>query len=132
VGNATKQIESLVKTIQSDTQEAMLSMEQTTSNVVEGARVAENAGRSLEEIESVSSSLAQQIQQIAHDAREQLEEAAHIRETMSLISEETNVSALNSQVSANKIGQLTDLAQELEASVAGFKLPDAGDDAVSA
>jgi twitching motility protein PilJ len=124
VGNATKQIESLVKTIQSDTQEAMLSMEQTTSNVVEGARVAENAGRSLEEIESVSSSLAQQIQQIAQDAREQLEEAAHIRETMSLISEETNVSALNSQVSANKIGQLTELAQELETSVAGFKLPE--------
>jgi len=125
VGNATKQIESLVKTIQSDTQEAMLSMEQTTTNVVEGARVAENAGRSLEEIESVSSNLAEQIRVIAQAAREQLDEAGHIRETMSRISEETNVSAMNSQVSANKVGQLTSLAQELQNSVAGFKLPDA-------
>ncbi|MEW5839057.1 MAG: methyl-accepting chemotaxis protein [Pseudomonadota bacterium] len=125
VGNATKQIESLVKTIQSDTQEAMLSMEQTTANVVEGAHVAENAGRSLEEIEMVSSELAEQIRKIAQDAREQLEEAARIRETMSNISEETNVSAMNAQVSANKVGQLTELSQELQNSVAGFKLPDA-------
>ncbi len=125
VGNATKQIESLVKTIQSDTQEAMLSMEQTTTNVVEGARIAENAGRSLEEIEMVSSELAEQIRKIAQDAREQLDEAARIRETMSNISEETNVSAMNAQVSANKVGQLTELSQELQNSVAGFKLPDA-------
>ncbi len=125
VGNATKQIESLVKTIQSDTQEAMLSMEQTTSNVVEGAHIAENAGRSLEEIESVSSSLAEQIRTIAQAAREQLDEAARIRETMNSISEETNVSAMNAQVSANKVGQLTELSQELQNSVAGFKLPDA-------
>ncbi|MGD9888198.1 MAG: methyl-accepting chemotaxis protein [Halothiobacillaceae bacterium] len=124
VGNATKQIESLVKTIQSDTQEAMLSMEQTTSNVVEGAQIAENAGRSLEEIEMVSSELAEQIRTIAQAAREQLDEAARIRETMNRISEETNVSAMNSQVSANKVGQLTGLAQELQNSVAGFKLPD--------
>ena len=125
VGNATKQIESLVKTIQSDTQEAMLSMEQTTANVVEGAHIAENAGRSLEEIESVSSSLAEQIRVIAQAAREQLDEAARIRETMNSISEETNVSAMNAQVSANKVGQLTELSQELQNSVAGFKLPDA-------
>jgi twitching motility protein PilJ len=125
VGNATKQIESLVKTIQSDTQEAMLSMEQTTTNVVQGAQIAENAGRSLEEIESVSSSLAEQIRVIAQAAREQLDEAGRIRETMSRISEETNVSAMNSQVSANKVGQLTNLATELQNSVAGFKLPDA-------
>ncbi len=124
VGNATKQIESLVKTIQSDTQEAMLSMEQTTANVVEGAHIAENAGRSLEEIESVSASLAEQIRTIADAAREQLEEAARIREAMSQISEETNVSAMNAQVSANKVGQLTELSQELQSSVAGFKLPD--------
>jgi twitching motility protein PilJ len=103
----------------------MLSMEQTTTNVVQGAQIAENAGRSLEEIESVSSSLAEQIRVIAQEAREQLDEAGRIRETMSRISEETNVSAMNSQVSANKVGQLTNLAQELQNSVAGFKLPEA-------
>ncbi|MEO1751717.1 methyl-accepting chemotaxis protein [Thiofaba sp. EF100] len=124
VGNATKQIETLVKTIQSDTQEAMLSMEQTTTNVVGGAQVAENAGRSLEEIETVSATLAQRIQAIAQAAREQLEEAARIRETMHLISEQTSSTAQDAQEAAQEIGKLNELASELRTSVAGFKLPE--------
>ncbi|MGD9709066.1 MAG: methyl-accepting chemotaxis protein [Halothiobacillaceae bacterium] len=123
VGNATKQIETLVKTIQSDTQEAMLSMEQTTTNVVGGAQVAENAGRSLEEIETVSATLAQRIQAIAQAAREQLDEAARIRETMHLISEQTSSTAQDAQEAAQEIGKLNELASELRTSVAGFKLP---------
>jgi methyl-accepting chemotaxis protein len=51
---ATKQIEQLVKTIQSDTNEAVISMEQTTSEVVRGARLAQDAGVALEEIQTVS------------------------------------------------------------------------------
>ncbi|MGC8731524.1 MAG: methyl-accepting chemotaxis protein, partial [Halothiobacillaceae bacterium] len=124
VGNATKQIETLVKTIQSDTQEAMLSMERTTANVVGGAQVAENAGRSLEEIETVSATLAQRIQAIAQAAREQLEEAARIRETMHLISEQTSSTAQDAQEAAQEIGKLNELASELRTSVAGFKLPE--------
>jgi twitching motility protein PilJ len=124
VGNATKQIETLVKTIQSDTQEAMLSMEQTTTNVVGGAQVAENAGRSLEEIETVSATLAQRIHAIAQAAREQLEEAARIRETMHTISEQTTNTAQDAQEAAQEIGKLNELASELRTSVAGFKLPD--------
>ncbi|MEW6765466.1 MAG: methyl-accepting chemotaxis protein [Pseudomonadota bacterium] len=123
VANATKQIESLVKTIQSDTHEAMLSMEQTTTNVVGGAQVAENAGRSLEEIETVSATLAQRIQAIAQAAQEQLEEAARIRETMHAISEQTAYTARDTEDAAQKIGQLNDLANELRTSVSGFKLP---------
>ncbi|MDM7322652.1 MAG: methyl-accepting chemotaxis protein, partial [Gammaproteobacteria bacterium] len=124
VGNATKQIETLVKTIQSDTQEAMLSMEQTTTNVVSGAQVAENAGRSLEEIETVSATLAQRIQAIAQAAREQMQEAARIRETMRLISAQTSSTAQEAQEAAQEIGKLNELASELRTSVAGFKLPE--------
>jgi twitching motility protein PilJ len=124
VGNATKQIETLVKTIQSDTQEAMLSMEQTTTNVVGGAQLAENAGRSLEEIETVSATLAQRIQAIAQAAREQLEEAARIRETMHQISQQTTSTAQDAQEAAQEIGKLNELASELRTSVAGFKLPE--------
>ncbi|MEW6445001.1 MAG: methyl-accepting chemotaxis protein [Pseudomonadota bacterium] len=123
VANATKQIESLVKTIQSDTHEAMLSMEQTTTNVVGGAQVAENAGRSLEEIETVSATLAQRIQAIAQAAQDQLAEAARIRETMHAISEQTAHTANDTQEAARKIGQLNDLASDLRTSVSGFKLP---------
>ena len=124
VGNATKQIETLVKTIQSDTQEAMLSMEHTTTNVVGGAQVAENAGRSLEEIETVSATLAQRIQAIAQAAREQLDEAARIRETMHVISEQTSSTAQDAQEAAQVIGQLNELSSELRTSVSGFKLPE--------
>ena len=56
--NATKRIETLVQTIQSDTNEAVSSMEQTTSEVVAGARLAEDAGTALGEIEKVSSDLS--------------------------------------------------------------------------
>jgi len=125
VANATKQIESLVKTIQTDTHEAMLSMEQTTTNVVGGAKVAENAGRSLEEIETVSATLAQRIQVIALAAQGQLDEAARIRETMHVISEQTAETSRETQGAAQKIGQLTDLANDLRTSVSGFKLPEA-------
>ncbi len=62
---ATKQIEALVKTIQNDTNEAVISMEQTTSEVVRGARLAQDAGVALEEIENVSTSLAELIQNIS-------------------------------------------------------------------
>src|SRR5699024_3459190 len=61
-GNATKQIEALVKTIQTDTNEAAISMEQSTAGVVSGARQAEEAGAALQEIESVSQQLSGLIQ----------------------------------------------------------------------
>ncbi len=125
VASATKQIESLVKTIQSDTHEAMISMEQTTTNVVGGTQVAENAGRSLEEIETVSATLAQRIQAIAQAAQDQLDEAARIRETMHAISAQTANTARDTQEAAHKIGQLNDLANDLRTSVSGFKLPGA-------
>jgi hypothetical protein len=48
--NATKQIEVLVRTIQADTNEAVVSMERTTTDVVGGALLAENAGAALEEM----------------------------------------------------------------------------------
>ena len=67
---ATKQIEALVKTIQSDTNEAVISMEHTTAEVVRGARLAQDAGIALEEIENVSMSLAELIQNISNAARQ--------------------------------------------------------------
>lgn len=55
---ATRQIEALVRTIQSDTNEAVVSMERSTTDVVGGALLAENAGAALEEIEQVSNQIA--------------------------------------------------------------------------
>ncbi len=67
--NATKQIEVLVRTIQTDTNEAVVSMERSTTDVVGGALLAENAGAALEEIEQVSNQIASLVQNISASAR---------------------------------------------------------------
>src|SRR3984957_5560277 len=69
--NATKQIEVLVRTIQTDTNEAVVSMERSTTDVVGGALLAENAGAALEEIEQVSNQIASLVQNISASSRQQ-------------------------------------------------------------
>ena len=121
---ATKQIEALVKTIQSDTNEAVISMEHTTSEVVRGARLAQDAGVALEEIENVSTNLAELIQNISNAARQQSSSAAHISNTMNVIQEITSQTSSGTNQTAQSIGNLAEMAAELRESVAGFKLPE--------
>lgn len=124
---ATKQIEALVKTIQSDTNEAVISMEQTTAEVVRGARLAQDAGTALEEIEKVSQELAELIQNISNAARQQASSAGHISNTMNVIQEITSQTSSGTTATAQSIGNLADMANELRESVAGFKLPEEGE-----
>ncbi|SFR63112.1 twitching motility protein PilJ [Marinobacter daqiaonensis] len=121
---ATKQIEALVKTIQSDTNEAVISMEHTTAEVVRGARLAQDAGVALEEIENVSMSLAELIQNISNAARQQASSAAHISNTMNVIQEITSQTSSGTNATARSIGNLAEMASELRSSVAGFTLPE--------
>jgi twitching motility protein PilJ len=121
---ATKQIAALVKTIQSDTTEAVISMEQTTSEVVAGARRAQDAGVALEEIENVSSSLAELIQNISNAARQQAVSAGHVSNTMNVIQEITAQTVGATEQTASSIGRLAAMAVEMRESVEGFKLPD--------
>lgn len=123
-GNATDQIEALVKAIQTDTNEAVISMESSTAEVVHGARLAQDAGVALEEIERVSTSLADLIQNISNAARQQAASAGHVSNTMNVIQEITNQTSEGTANTANSIGKLAELADELNDSIAGFKLPD--------
>ncbi len=128
---ATKQIEALVKTIQNDTNEAVISMEQTTSEVVRGARLAQDAGVALEEIENVSKNLAELIQNISNAARQQASSAGHISNTMNVIQEITSQTSAGTTATAKSIGNLAEMANQLRESVAGFKLPEMGYDETS-
>jgi len=121
--NATKQIESLVQAIQSDTNEAVASMEQTTSEVVDGAKRTENAGDALAEIEAVSNDLAELIQNISESAKQQSVAATNISGTMNVIQEITTQTSVGTQQTAESIGNLVELANELRLSVQDFKLP---------
>jgi twitching motility protein PilJ len=126
-GNATKQIAALVETIQTDTNEAVSSMEQTTTGVVTGAKLAEDAGNALSEIETVSKQLADLIQGISREAREQASAAIHISESMNVIKRITLETSEGTKETAKSIGNLNELANALKTSVAGFKLPDTED-----
>ncbi|MGA9702474.1 methyl-accepting chemotaxis protein [Pseudomonas sp.] len=120
---ATRQIETLVRAIQTDTNEAVISMEQTTTEVVRGARLAQDAGVALEEIEGVSKTLAALIQSISNAAQQQTSSAGQISLTMNVIQQITTQTSSGSTATAESIGNLAKMASQLRRSVSGFTLP---------
>ena len=121
-GEATKQIEAIVKTIQADTQDAVAAMEKSTVGVVEGAKLSDAAGQALAEIQRVSRELAELIGRISAQTQRQSASVTDVTRGMQgilRISEETTDGTKQTNVS---IGQLTKLAAELRSSVAGFKV----------
>lgn len=122
--DATRRIETLVQTIQSDTSEAMSSMEQTTSQVVSGARLAEDAGEALESIEKVSNDLAGLIQEISSQAQEQSKNATRIAELMNSIRDISIQTSEGTGQTAKSVASLAELVRKLRESVADFKLPE--------
>ncbi len=122
--NATKQIEGIVTAIQADTNEAVASMEQTTTEVVKGAQRAENAGAALEEIESVSSSLAELIDKISKAASQYADGAGKVSKSMILIEDVTRQTSLGTSGAARSIEELVGMAENLKQQVSGFRLPD--------
>ncbi len=121
-GEATKQIEAIVKTIQADTQDAVAAMEKSTVGVVEGTKLSDAAGQALEEIRKVSRELAELIGGISEQAQKQSASVTDVTKGMQgilKITEETTEGTKQTNVS---IGQLTRLAAELRSSVAGFKV----------
>ncbi len=122
---ATKQIEVLVRTIQADTNEAVVSMERSTTDVVGGALLAENAGAALEEIEQVSNQIASLVQNISASARQQASAAQNISRNMQVLREISSQAAENSASTSNSVGKLAELSSGLRKSVAGFRLPNA-------
>ena len=121
--SATKQIESLVKTIQADTQEAITSMERSTANVVGGAKSAEEAGLALTRIEASSQELAKVIQDIAGASRAQSAETTKLAVVMQGIREVSVQTSSTAHQTAESVNELNVLSAKLRESVAGFKLP---------
>ena len=121
-GEATKQIEAIVKTIQADTQDAVAAMEKSTVGVVEGTKLSDAAGQALDEIRRVSRELAELIGGISAQTQKQSASVSDVTRGMQgilKITEETTEGTKQTNVS---IGQLTKLAAELRSSVAGFKV----------
>ncbi len=121
--NATKQIEVLVRTIQADTNEAVVSMERSTTDVVGGALLAENAGAALDEIEQVSNQIASLVQNISGSARQQAGAAADVTRRTTRLKEIGDQTGKATGATAASISKLSELATQLRKSVEGFALP---------
>jgi twitching motility protein PilJ len=121
---ATKQIATLIRTIQSETDEAVAAMETTTHEVAAGSELANRAGQTLIEIEGVSKRLAELIQSISQAAKQQARGSESLAVSMDEISEVTQQTAAGTKQATVSIGTLALLADELRASVSTFRLPD--------
>ena len=121
--NATKQIEVLTSTIQADTKEAVVSMERSTTDVVGGALLAENAGAALDEIEQVSNQIASLVQNISSSARQQAGSAADVTRRTTKLREISEQTGKATTATAAAISKLSEFASQLRRSVAGFTLP---------
>jgi len=119
---ATKQIAAIVKTIQTDTQDAVSAMEQSTMGVVEGAKLSDAAGQALSEIGQVSRNLAGLIEGISSSTQEQADSATRVAQLMQEILRITEQTTVGTKRTAEAVDELTGLASELKGSVAGFKV----------
>jgi len=120
---ATKKISGLIKSIQSDTNEAIAAMEETTREVVAESGLANEAGQKLAEIEKISKQLAEIIQSISLASKQQSRGSEGVAKSMSEISQVTQQTAAGAKQAAISIRKLTELADDLRGSLNRFKLP---------
>jgi methyl-accepting chemotaxis protein len=124
VAEATKRVGGIVKTIQGDTYEAVVAMEESTQEVIEGSRLADEAGRALQRIYSAVDRQAQMINDIAHGANERRQVAETVAVAMGQIADVTKQTNSTTQDTMTSVSYLAELAEQLRASVAAFRLPD--------
>jgi methyl-accepting chemotaxis protein len=120
---ATKKIAGLVKAIQGETREAVTAMEEGTREVVEGSRLANEAGQALARIETVSTKLAALIQSITEAAQQQAGGSQEVARAMGEISEVTQRTAEGTRMAAIAVQHLAAFADDLRGSVSTFRLP---------
>ena len=120
--DATRQIAALVKAIQTDTQDAVAAMERSTQGVVEGAKLSDNAGTALSEIDRVSRRLAELIEQISNATLREAESANEVAGNIQHIFAVTEQTGEGTRSTAAQVRELSAMAEELRQSVARFKI----------
>ena len=120
--DATRQISALVKAIQTDTQDAVAAMERSTQGVVEGAKLSDNAGTALSEIDRVSRRLAELIEQISNSASREADSANEVAGNIQHIFAVTEQTGEGTRSTAQQVRELSIMAEELRQSVARFKI----------
>jgi twitching motility protein PilJ len=121
-GDAARQVSQLVRTVQTDAQEAVSAMERSTQSVVDSARRTDAAGVALADILRVAAHLEELNQAISDSASTQSglaqEVASHI-ESMLTITEHTRQ---GTQMTSSSVQELAGLAEQLSQAVARFRI----------
>jgi twitching motility protein PilJ len=120
--DATRQIAALVKAIQTDTQDAVGAMERSTQGVVEGAKLSDNAGTALSEIDQVSRRLADLIEQISDSTVREANMANEVAGNIQHIFAVTEQTGEGTRSTAAQVRELSKVAEELRQSVARFRI----------
>jgi twitching motility protein PilJ len=120
--DATRQIGALVKAIQTDTQDAVGAMERSTHGVVEGAKLSDNAGAALSEIDQVSRRLADLIAQISASTLQEANLANELADNIQHIFAVTEQTGEGTRSTASQVRELSKMAEELRQSVARFRI----------
>jgi twitching motility protein PilJ len=120
--DATRQIAALVKAIQTDTQDAVGAMERSTQGVVEGAKLSDNAGTALTEIDQVSRRLSELIDEISNSTSREANLANVVAENIQHIFAVTEQTGEGTRSTATQVRELSKMAEELRQSVARFKI----------
>ena len=121
-GDATRQISALVKTIQTDTQDAVAAMARSTQGVVDGARLSDAAGSALGDIDRVTRQLADLIQAISIQASSEATSANVVAENIQHIFNVTEQTSDGTRSTATMVRELARTAEELRQSVSRFKI----------
>lgn len=120
---ASRQVEALVHSIQTDANEAVTAMEKSTGSVANGAELAETAGQAVIEIEAVSGQLSELLRGITAQTEQQQSQAAQLSGSMEEIRERTDQTETAMRETGDKIAELAQLGTRLRESISEFTLP---------
>ncbi len=120
--DATRQIAALIKAIQTDAQDAISAMERSAQGVVAGAKLSDNAGTALSEIDRVSRRMAEQIEKISNAASQEAVLAKGVADNIQHIFSVTEQTAEGTRNTASQVRELSNTSLELRQSVARFKI----------
>ena len=122
--SVTKQIEAMVQNIKADADRAGDSVESSRAGVVSSTGLAEDAGKIMGQIESVSKSISSIVSRFAESVQRQSRSAVAIDDNMGVIREITRQNGENADAGMVTIWELAEDIDGLRQSVSGFVLPD--------
>jgi twitching motility protein PilJ len=119
---ATKDIGALIKTIQAETNEAMVVMEAGTKEVEVGAKLADQAGRALEAISIVVRQSAELVQQISLASKQQVRGTESVAQAMQIISNITRQTAQGARQTTRTVENMVKLSEQLNEALSQFRI----------